>query len=70
MMIPSARSFTLRVSFPIECEVYLKARPETLVGYVTGFLVRPSLIVYLVGWGDATESNHFDFELTEEKPPP
>jgi hypothetical protein len=70
--IPSARILKLNLAFPIGSTVFLICRNESLPGLVCGVNVRPNGIAYIVGWGDATESIHFDFELRadEEEPEP
>lgn len=65
-MNPSARTISIRTSFGLGGSVYLRARPERLEGLVTGLIVRPGSVAYVVAWGDATESNHYDFELSDE----
>ena len=56
---------TIHVDYRIGQTVYLKARQEKLPGCVVGFLARPLGVCYLIGWGDATESAHWDCELSE-----
>ena len=65
-MLPSARNLAIRAEFPIGSTVFLRSRVETLPGMVTGLFVRPTGLMYLVGWGDATESSHFEFELSAD----
>jgi hypothetical protein len=62
-VIPSSRTLKLALAFAIGETVHLRTRPETLAGIVTGVIVRPAALCYVVAWGDATESNHYDFEL-------
>lgn len=57
---------TLKPAFALGAEVYLRTRNERLRGLVTGLIVRPGYTAYIVAWGDASESNHFDFELADE----
>lgn len=39
-------------------------------GLVTAFCVRPRDLLYEVTWSPLETSLHYDFELTEELPPP
>jgi hypothetical protein len=45
--------------------VYLKLAQERLPGMVVGFLLRSTGVVYLIAWGDTSESSHYGFELTD-----
>jgi hypothetical protein len=63
------KTITLHVDYTIGQTVYLQHRQEKLPGMVTGLIVRRGMVAYLVGWGDASESNHFDVELTGEYSP-
>lgn len=53
--------------FPIETPVYLKVDTEGGAGTVTGLLIRPHGLVYMVTWADGEERQHYEFELTQEK---
>jgi hypothetical protein len=66
MIQPSTRNLTLKLAFAVGASVYLRTRRERLEGLVSGLIVRPGLVKYLVAWGDATEGEHWDFELSEE----
>lgn len=66
MIRPSTRNLSLSLAHAIGGSVYLRTRPERLEGVVTGLFVRPGHIKYIVAWGDASETDHFDFELSEE----
>lgn len=68
-MIPSTRTLTLPLAFAIGSTVYLRLRQERLPGMVAGLFVRPTGVAYMVSWGDATESDHFDLELTDRFDP-
>ena len=68
-MIPSARSFTLRVDHPMQSTVYLKLRQEKMPGCIVGFNVRPNSTGYVVGWADTSESVHYGFELSDTYEP-
>jgi hypothetical protein len=66
MSQPSTRKLTLSLAFAVGASVYLRTRPERLEGVVSGLVVRPGNVKYLVAWGDASEGDHWDFELSEE----
>ncbi len=59
MKMPIAR-------WDVGCVVYLKVAPEE-GGMVTGYIVRPNGLAYLITWGDHEEATHWECELTEEK---
>jgi hypothetical protein len=45
-------------------------KTDGAVGVVTGYLIRPGIVIYKVTWGgsDKCEGNHIVEELTTEKP--
>lgn len=50
--------------------VYLRTALERQPGMITGVVHRwKSTPVYMVSWGDRTESEHFECELTTEYVP-
>lgn len=59
---------TTQVRFPFDTTVYHKMDPE-VGGLVTGILLRPEGILYLVAWGNdiGNEGQHFAMELTDEQ---
>jgi hypothetical protein len=69
MHIPETRSFTVKVEYAMGSTVYLKLCPEKMPGMVCGFMLRPTGIVYLITWGDTSESLHYGFELTDTYEP-
>ena len=68
MSLPSTRQLNLKLAFPVGGEVYLRCRGEALLGLVVALMVRQGLVTYVVAWGDAKKSTHYDFELSEEPP--
>lgn len=46
--------------------VYLRVATERSPGMITGILIRPTGKSYWVSWCDATETLHYDIELTSE----
>lgn len=53
--------------FPLQATVYHRVRPG-VAGMVTGIIVRPTGLQYLVTWGeDLEEFTHYEIELTDEK---
>lgn len=47
--------------------LYLKVDGEA-AGMLIGYIVRPSSLTYLVSWAEDGECEHWEMELTEEKP--
>jgi hypothetical protein len=68
-MIAAGHTVTLYVDHAYGATVHLKLRQERMPGMVTGFLVRSTGLVYLIAWGDGSESSHFDVELTDSFTP-
>lgn len=54
------------VKFNLGDTVYLKLNPSEPC-MVTGILFRPGHIIYKLTWKNASETNHYDMELTTEK---
>lgn len=55
-------------AFPIGSIVYLKVNPEENKGMVTGYSVGPAGIRwYEVTWGNASQQDHAELELTDEQ---
>lgn len=52
--------------FNIEQKVYLITDPDQLVRIVTALKILPRGVVYELSCG-STSSEHYDFEITEEK---
>lgn len=52
--------------FRIGERVFLALADERKPGLVTGIHFRPGAVTYSVSWGDASETGHYDFELTRE----
>lgn len=65
-MTTPPRTLTLDLAYAIGDTVHLRCRREPLEGVVTGHIVRPGHVKRIVAWGDGTETDHFDFELSEE----
>ena len=59
----------IRTEYSIGDLVYLKLREDKEKAYITGISVRPAGVAYYLSWGDATESFHYDFEITKEYVP-
>jgi hypothetical protein len=38
-------------------------------GMVVGFVIRPTGIIYLISWGDCSETNQYGFELSDAYEP-
>jgi hypothetical protein len=61
---------TIEHGFDFGDVVYLRMAGERRPGMVTGYLVNPMLVLmYRVAWGDATETMHYEIELTGEYVP-
>jgi len=59
-------NFSLK--FEIGDEIWLKVNNE-MKGVITGISIRPGpSISYLVTWNNCEEMQHYDFELSLEKP--
>lgn len=57
----------IKTKFELQQEVYLITDVDQLKRFVTGIVVRPNnALRYLLSCGD-TESEHYDFEITEDK---
>lgn len=54
------------VKFNIGDLVYLKLCPDT-AGMVTGIMFRPHSISYYISWPSASETVHYEIELTRQK---
>lgn len=46
--------------------VYLKTDPEQNPRIVTGILIRPNVVLYMLALG-SNESSHFECEISQEK---
>ncbi len=46
--------------------LYMKVAPEE-GGMLTGYIIRPNSLGYLVTWGDHEEVTHWECELTDER---
>jgi hypothetical protein len=57
---------TIYAKFRLGDVVYHKLCKDKWPGIVTGLLVRPTGTHFFVAWGDNTESQHYDLELTAE----
>lgn len=57
------------IEFEIGAKVYLRAADQKRGGYVTGLFIRPTGVLYAVGWGNREETDHYGFELTREYVP-
>lgn len=56
--------------FAIGDKVYLKLREDRTPGLVTGLLIRPRDVMYLVSWPDSrAETNHYELELCRDFEP-
>lgn len=65
---PRSPILSVRVAFLVGDVVYHRASPDGQAGIVNGHMVRPCGVVYMIGWGDRGESNHYEVELTSERP--
>lgn len=62
---PDATSY--RAEYDLGDVVYLRVRNEAIKGLVTGLIVRPGGVVYLVVWGqDGRENAHYAMELHDQ----
>lgn len=57
---------TINPKFKIGQSVYLKTDEDQKLRIVTGLLIRPNTVLYRVSFR-VEETDHYDFELTEEK---
>ena len=55
--------------FAIGQTVYLLMAKENRPGMVTSYMVTPKEVLYNVSWGNATDTRHYDIELTTEYTP-
>jgi hypothetical protein len=56
---------TLSFAWNFGDEVFLKVCDDCRPGLVTGYNLRPGgRVLYVVTWGDHTDSMHYAFELT------
>lgn len=61
------KPLTISTKFEFGDIVFLRVRVERFPGMITGIIVRPvGGFLYQVAWGDKTETNHFEVELTRE----
>lgn len=56
----------VRAAYWLGSIVFLRTRQERLPGMVTGVSVKPTGVIYCVGWGDGKEDWHYEMELTAE----
>lgn len=56
------------MKYTYECGdfVYLKSDPEQNPRIVTGILIRPNVVLYMLALG-SNESSHFECEISQEK---
>lgn len=59
---------TVRVAHHIGDLVYHRASEDPASGVVIGYHVWPGSLTYIVNWFDRSESQHFECELTSERP--
>ena len=66
MRTEDMKAVTHYVKFYIGDTVYLRLNREEYRGMVTGYNIRPNGVTYLVSWEDASDTCHYDLELTTE----